>query len=113
VVEECYLSHDCFAAQLRGSRQYGITCTGLRGGMPCGWDDFTADATRQQPSGKWVGEAEYDADHYVCNPGQRCPHQRQFRTYCRAVYAPRGGFAALKFDVSLDGKMFYPCPEGS
>jgi hypothetical protein len=113
VVEECYLSHDCFAAQLRSSRQYGITCTGLRGGMPCGWDDFTADATRQQPSGKWVGEAEYDADHYVCNPGQRCPHQRQFRTFCRAVYAPPGGFAALKFDVSLDGKMFYPCPEGS
>jgi hypothetical protein len=113
VVEECYLNHGCLAAQLRGSRQYGITCTGLRGATPCGWDDFTAAETRHQPAGKWVGEAEYSADHYVCNPGQRCRHQRQFRTFCGAVYAPRHGFAAVKFDVSLDGRMFYPCPRGS
>ena len=31
VVEECYRYHQCFAAQLRGSSQYGITCTGLAG----------------------------------------------------------------------------------
>jgi hypothetical protein len=113
VVEECYLDRGCSAAQLRGSRQYGITCTRLRGATPCGWDDFTADATRRQPAGKWVGEAEYSADHYVCNPGQRCRHRREFGTFCSAVYASPRGFAAVKFDVSLDGRMFFPCPRGT
>jgi len=110
VVEECYLNHACFAAQFQGSRQYGITCTALRGGTPCGWDDFTADVTPQQPTGKWVGEAEYAEDDYVCNPGQRCPRPRSFGTFCRTVYSPPHGFAAVKFDVDLDGRMFYPCP---
>ncbi len=112
VVEECYVGHACFASQLRGSKQYGITCTALSGRTPCGWDDFSTDATVNQPSGKWVGEAEYDADHYVCNPGQHCPQARLFSTFCRVVYAPPSGFAAVKFDVDLDGKMFYPCPRG-
>jgi hypothetical protein len=110
VVEECYLNHACFAAQYLGSSQYGITCTGLRGSTPCGWDAFTADVTRQQPTGKWVGEAEYAEDGYVCNPGQRCPGPRQFTTFCRTVYAPPHGFAAVKFGVNLDGAIFYPCP---
>jgi len=48
--EECYPDHACFAAQFKGSRQYGITCTALSGATPCGWDDFTA-------AGQWVGEA--------------------------------------------------------
>jgi Glycoside-hydrolase family GH114 len=114
VVEECYVYHMCFASQLRGSQQYGITCTGLHGATPCGWDDFTADHTARQPTGKWVGEAEYAADHYVCNPGQPCPkRKRPFAAFCRAVYAPANGFAAVKFDVDLDGAMFYPCPRGS
>ncbi len=113
VVEECYLNHACFAAQLRGSRQYGITCTGLHGGTPCGWDDFSTDVTPQQPDGKWVGEAEYSADHYVCNPGQRCPGPHAFAAFCHAVWAPPGGFAAVKFDVNLDGGTFFPCPRGS
>jgi Glycoside-hydrolase family GH114 len=113
IVEECYIYHACYAAWLRGSRQYGITCTGLAGRTPCGWDDFTTDVTPQQPTGKWVGEAEYAADHYVCNPGQQCPHKRKFATFCRIVYAPADGFAAVKFDVDLDGRMFYPCPSGS
>ena len=69
--------------------------------------------TQQQPTGKWVGEAEYAADHYVCNPGQQCPHKREFATFCHIVYAPPRGFAAVKFDVDLNGKMFYPCPAGS
>jgi hypothetical protein len=112
IVEECYVYHACYAAWLRGSRQYGITCTGLAGRTPCGWDDFTTDVTRQQPTGKWVGEAEYAADHYVCNPGQQCPHKRKFATFCRVVYARPDGFAAVKFDVNLNGKMFYPCPSG-
>src|ERR1700746_3356027 len=34
VVEECYACHMCFASQLRGSKQYGITCTGLHGPTP-------------------------------------------------------------------------------
>ena len=112
VVEECYVYHQCFSSSVRGSKQYGITCTALAGPTPCGWDDFTADRTAEQPTGKWVGEAEYSADNYVCNPGQRCPYRRRFATFCRDVYAPAYGFAAVKFDVDLDGKMFYPCPSG-
>ena len=82
------------------------------GGCPS-WDVFTADRTAHQPTGKWVGEAEYGADHFVCNPGQSCPHKRQFATFCARVYAPPGGFAAVKFDVDLDGKVFEPCPVGT
>jgi hypothetical protein len=114
VVEECYVSHGCFSSQLRGSQQYGIICTGLHGATPCGWDAFTADRTAAQPTGKWVGETEYSADHYVCSPGQACgTGKRTFAAFCRAVYAPPDGFAALKLDVNLDGTMFYPCPRGS
>ena len=116
VLEECYTYHMCSAAQLRGSSQYGITCTGLSGATPCGWDDFTTDKTAAQPTGKWVGDAEYGADHYVCNPGQtgpKCGGQHAFAAFCRAVYDPPLGFAAVKFDVDLDGKVFYPCPRGS
>jgi Glycoside-hydrolase family GH114 len=112
VVEECYTYGGCFAAAQRGDRQYGITCTGLRGRTPCGWDVFTADRTAQQPTGKWVGEAEYGADHFVCNPGQQCPYKRRFAVFCHRVYAPAHGFAAVKFDVDLDGRIFRPCPAG-
>ncbi len=113
IVEECYTYHECFASWQRGTGQYGITCTGLSGRTPCGWDDFSTDRTAAQRSGKWVGEAEYSADHYVCNPGQPCPAKRRFATFCRIVYAPPYGFSAVKFDVNLDGKMFYPCPHGT
>jgi hypothetical protein len=113
VVEECYRYHQCFASSMRGSSHYGITCTALSGRTPCGWDDFTTDKTRQQPAGKWVGEAEYGSDHYVCNPGQSCPPKRRFATFCSVVYAPSYGFAAVKFDVNLDGRIFYPCPRGT
>jgi Glycoside-hydrolase family GH114 len=113
VVEECYVGGQCNAASFLGSKQYGITCTALGGATPCGWDDFTTDRTSAQPSGKWVGEAEYSADNFVCNPGQRCPPKRQFATYCHDVYSPPWGFAAVKFDVDLDGKLFYPCPTGT
>ena len=112
IVEECYVYHMCSASSLRGSRQYGITCTALAGRTPCGWDDFSTDKTARQPTGKWVGEAEYSADHYICNPGQRCPAPRRFATFCRLVWAPAYGFAAVKFDVDLDGRMFFPCPRG-
>ena len=116
VLEECYTYHQCTAAQLRGSSQYGITCTGLSGATPCGWDDFTTDKTAAQPNGKWVGDAEYGADHYVCNPGQtgpKCGGQHAYAAFCRALYDPPLGFAAVKFDVNLDGRVFYPCPSGS
>jgi hypothetical protein len=112
VVEECYTYGGCFAASQRGNRQYGITCTALHGPTPCGWDVFTADHTARQPTGKWVGEAEYGADHFVCNPGQRCPYKRRFATFCRRVYKPAHGYAAVKFDVDLDGRIFRPCPAG-
>jgi hypothetical protein len=81
------------------------------GGCPS-WDVFTTARTAQQPTGKWVGEAEYGEDHYVCNPRQNCPHKRLFSTFCARVYAPPDGFAAVKFDVNLDGKVFDPCPSG-
>jgi hypothetical protein len=89
VLEECYLYRQCGA-----------------------WHVFTADRTAAQPTGKWVGEAEYGADHYVCNPGQRCSGRRSFAAFCRSVYAGPDGFAAVKFDVNLDGKVFLPCPRG-
>jgi hypothetical protein len=104
VVEECYLDHACFAAQFQGSRQYGITCTALSGATPCGWDDFTA-------AGQWVGEAEYADDGYVCNPGQQCQGPHSFGTFCRSVYAVPHGFAAVKFDADLDGRIFFSCRE--
>jgi hypothetical protein len=110
VVEECYLSHACFAAQFEGSRQYGITCTGLHSGTPCGWDDFTTDATPRQPAGKWVGEAEYADDDYVCAPGIKCPTAREFSTFCHVVYSPPDGFTAVLFDANLDGGIFHTCP---
>ena len=59
-----------------------------------------------------MGEAEYAADHYVCSPGQKCTGRRSFAAFCAAVYQPPYGFAAVKFDVDLDGRMFYPCPRG-
>ncbi len=89
VVEECYVYHEC------GS-----------------WHVFTLDKTAVQPTGKWVGEAEYGADHYVCDPGQPCRHGRSFAAYCRRVYSGPAGFAAVKFDVNLDGRVFFPCPRG-
>jgi hypothetical protein len=104
VVEECYLDHACFAAQFQGSRQYGITCTALFGATPCGWDDFTA-------AGQWVGEAEYADDGYVCSPGQQCQGPHSFGTFCRSVYAVPHGFAAVKFDADLDGRIFFSCRE--
>jgi hypothetical protein len=113
IVEECYVYHECFASWQRGSRQDGITCSKLTGRTPCGWDVFTADKTAKQPIGKWVGEAEYQQDRYVCSPGTQCPRKREFATFCRRVYAPANGFAAVKFDVDLNGKMFYPCPKGT
>jgi hypothetical protein len=113
IVEECYVYHECFASWQLGSRQDGITCSKLSGATPCGWDVFTADKTARQPTGKWVGEAEYAQDRFVCNPGAACRHQREFATFCRRVYAPANGFAAVKFDVDLDGATFYPCPNGT
>ena len=104
VVEECYVNHACFASQFKGSRQYGITCTALAGATPCGWDDFTA-------AGQWVGEAEYAEDGYVCSPGQQCKGPHSFGTFCRSVSSVPHGYAAVRFDVDLDGKIFYPCVE--
>jgi hypothetical protein len=116
VIEECYLYKACFSSELRGSKQYGITCTALSGRTPCGWDVFSADRTHAQPTGKWVGEVEYAADHYVCSPGQTgstCTGRRSYAAFCRAVYSRPDGFSAMKLDVDLDGKMFFPCPRGT
>ena len=113
VVEECYVYHACFASSQLGSSQYGITCTALAGRSPCGWDDFSTDVTKAQPTGKWVGEVEYAEDGYVCNPGKSCKGPHRFAAFCRTVYAPGYGFSAMKLDVNLDGAMFLPCPAGT
>jgi hypothetical protein len=113
IVEECYVYHECFSSWLAGETHGSITCTKVSGPTPCGWDDFTTDVTPQQPNGKWVGEAEYVQDRFVCNPGQMCRHRREYSTYCSTVYGPAWGFAAVKFDVNLDGSVFYPCPNGT
>jgi hypothetical protein len=111
VVEECYLSKACFAAQFAGSSQYGITCTSLQGATPCGWDDFTTDVSGRQPTGKWVGEAEYTDDGYVCAPGRTCtPAAREFGAFCKSVSGPAYGFTAVLFDADLDGRTFASCP---
>jgi Glycoside-hydrolase family GH114 len=89
VVEECYAYKQCAA-----------------------WHVFTADKTAAQPTGKWVGEAEYGSDHYVCNPGKHCPGRHSFAAFCRHVYDGPDGFAAVKFDVDLNGRVFLPCPRG-
>jgi hypothetical protein len=89
VVEECYVYKQCGA-----------------------WHVFTADKTAAQPTGKWVGEAEYGSDHYVCNPGQHCTGRHSFAAFCRHVYDAPYGFAAVKFDVDLNGRVFFPCPRG-
>jgi len=54
VVEECYVGHACFASSLRGTHDSGITCTGLTGRTPCGWDAFSTDKTVHQPNGRWA-----------------------------------------------------------
>ncbi|HXY72799.1 MAG TPA: endo alpha-1,4 polygalactosaminidase [Actinomycetota bacterium] len=113
IVEECYVYHECFSSWVAGSTHGAITCTTLSGPTPCGWDDFTTDVTPQQPTGKWVGEAEYKQDRVVCDPGQPCRPHREFSTYCSIVYGRASGFAAVKFDVDLDGSLFYPCPNGT
>ena len=42
-----------------------------------------------------------------------CAHKKAYATYCTAIYDQSYGFAAVKFDVNLDGKTFYPCPGGA
>jgi len=90
--------------QRTGRNAVDITCTALSGATPCGWDDFTA-------AGQWVGEAEYAEDGYVCSPGQKCKGPHSFGTFCRSVSSVPHGYAAVRFDVDLDGKIFYPCRE--
>ena len=105
VVEECYLYTPCFSAPFAGTSAYGITCTGLGGATPCGWDAFTS-------RDKWVGEDEYREDGFVCAPGQACTGRHRFAAFCRAVYAPPNGFSALRMTDELDGSVFQPCPRG-
>ena len=116
VVEECYVGHACFASEVAGQSDYGIRCTALSGPTPCGWDDFTTDRSARQPNGKWVGEAEYLQDGYVCPPGATAcaakPHRKSFTAYCKAVYSPPAGYSAVLFTVDLNAKVFYPCPTG-
>jgi hypothetical protein len=40
-----------------------------------------------------------------------CQGPHSFGTFCRVVYAVPHGYAAVRFDVDLDGKILYPCRE--
>ncbi len=55
----------------------------------------------------------YQQDKFVCSPGRHCQRKREFGTYCRQMYSPARGFAAVKFSADLDGRLFYPCPKGT
>ena len=105
VLEECYPYRQCTSKQLAGTSAYGIHCTLLSGPRPCGWDDFTT-------LGKWVGDAEYVEDHYVCAPSASCAGRHSYSRFCYSVYGRPNGFAAVRFDVDLDGRVFQPCPTG-
>jgi hypothetical protein len=105
VLEECYPYRQCTSKQLAGTSAYGIRCTLLSGPRPCGWDDFTS-------LGKWVGDAEYVEDHYVCAPSASCAGRHRYSAFCSSVYGRPNGFAAVRFDVDLDGRVFQPCPSG-
>jgi hypothetical protein len=60
-----------------------------------------------------IGEVEYSADGYVCNPAQSCKGPHRFAPLCRTAYAPGYGLSAMKLDVNLDGATFLPCPAGT
>ena len=105
VLEECYPYRQCTSRQLAGTRAYGIRCTRLSGRRPCGWDDFSS-------LGKWVGDAEYVNDHYVCAPSASCTGRHRYSAFCSSVYGTPNGFSAVRFDVNLDGRVFQPCPTG-
>jgi hypothetical protein len=105
VLEECYPYRQCFSKQLAGTSAYGIHCSLLSGRRPCGWDGFTS-------LGKWVGDAEYVEDHYVCAPSASCTGRHRYSAFCSSVYGRVNGFAAVRFDVDLDGRVFQPCPTG-
>jgi hypothetical protein len=105
VLEECYPYRQCTSSQLAGTRAYGIRCTLLSGRRPCGWDGFTS-------RGKWVGDAEYVEDHYVCAPSASCTGRHRYSAFCSSVQGTANGFAAVRFDVDLDGRVFQPCPSG-
>ena len=47
----------------------------------------------------------------MCDPGQTCARTKSFATYCNVVYGPGYGFAAVKFDVNLDGIDLLPLPK--
>ena len=44
----------------------------------------------------------------MCSPGQQCKGPHSFGTFCRSVASVPHGYAAVRFDVDLDGKIFYP-----
>jgi hypothetical protein len=112
VVEECYTFHACFSSWAKGTKADVITCTGLSGPQPCGWDAFTADRTAAQPTGKWVRGGRVRGRWLRLQPGRPLPRKAHVRRLLpdgiRLAEWPR----AVKFDIDLDGTIFLPCPRG-
>jgi hypothetical protein len=73
---------------------------------------FTADATASQPTGKWVGEAEYAQDRFVCSPGGHYKRKREFATFCRRVYPPARGIRRGQVQRGPGREAVLPVPEG-
>ena len=72
--------------------------------------------TARQPTGKWVGEAEYGGRPLRVQPWpdrRSAPGGGPLPPSARRSTSRPTGSAAVKFDVDLDGKMFFPCPHGT
>ncbi len=113
VVEECYVYHQLLRVPAarqqpvrdhlhRAERRHAVRLGRLHRGH----------APPRQPTGKWVGEPSTAPTTTSAAPGRPCGARASttFAAFCRAVYDAAAGFAAVKFDVNLDGQMFYPCP---
>jgi len=111
---ECYVFDECFAASQRGTRQDGITCLEAhrRHAVRLGRVHRGQDP---QPADRQVGRrGRVPAGPVRLQPGRgNARINGNSPPSATGSYAPANGFAAVKFDVDLDGKMFYPCPKGT
>ena len=71
------------------------------------------DADRATAAGRAAGGAVLSEPFDVMDAGRMAVlADPEGAAFCRAVYGTPNGFSAVKFDVDLDGHVFYPCPRG-
>ena len=114
VVEECYVYSECFSSQVAGGieRRHHL----YRPHRP----DARADGTTSPPTsprtsrpGNGSGRPSTARITSCATPGRLCPHARLTPPTATPSMLRAYGFAAVKFDVNLDGKTFFPCPNGA